>query len=420
MKNPLRFSVLMCLLVFGSFFAAVAAHAQTFTVLYSFKGAPDGGQPFGGLLRDGAGNLYGTTGYGGGPAKCGGSGCGVVFKLSSVGTEIVLYDFTSKLSGSGPDAGLTSDPQGNFYGTTNVGGDFSCPDGFGCGTVFELSASGVYTVLHTFRGGNADGARPLSPLVRDSAGNLYGTTWEGGSKGCGGVGCGTVFKLDTSGAETILHVFTGGTDGAAPYAGVILDSRGNLYGTTQLGGNTQGPCAAIGCGVVFEIDAAGAETILYRFTGHADGYEPVCTLLNSGGFLYGTTGGGGDLTCGSAGCGVVFKLDLTGKETVLHTFEGGVADGDNPIAGVVRDSAGNLYGTTYDGGADNVGTVYKLDTAGNLTLLHSFTNGSDGSFPHAGLILDPAGNLYGTAWSGGSFFTCSYGEGCGVVFKITP
>lgn len=382
MKVPSREYVFAGLLAIAFFCAAFAAEAQTFSVLYSFKGKPDGGQPSGGLLQDPAGNLYGSTNYGGGPYQCGGSGCGVVYKVTSAGSESILYDFTPGLSGAGPVGSLIHDPQGNLYGMTDVGGDLHCPDGYGCGTVFELSASGVYTVLHTFTGGTSDGARPLASLVRDSAGNLYGTTWEGGSKGCGQVGCGTVFKLDPSGTETILHVFTGGTDGAAPYAGVTLDAKGNIYGTTQQGGSTRGPCSAFGCGVVFEIDAAGAETILYRFTGGADGSQPGCALFDAGGSLYGTTGLGGDLTCDPPnGCGVVFKLNLSGKETVLHNFEGGAADGYDPYSGVIRDSAGNLYGTTYRGGADNVGTVYKLDTEGNLTLLHSFTNGSDGSYP---------------------------------------
>lgn len=411
MKNPTRYSLFAYLIAVTFLLAAIATQAQTFTVLYTFKGGQDGANPFGGLLRDGAGSLFGTT-QNGGTHTCLGPGCGVVFKLSSSGSESVLFSFTGASSGAGPFAGMIADSQGNLYGTTDVGGGHGCSSTRGCGTVFKLTSSGSYTLLHGFQGGS-DGIQPMDPLVRDSAGNLYGTTHEGGSSNCEGYpGCGIVFKLDPFGAETILHVFAGGTDGALPYSGVVRDSLGNLYGATLLGGPFNN-------GTVFKIDPSGVESVLYSFTGGADGGLPYQALLDSHGNLYGTTSNGGDLSCVSYGCGVVFKVNPSGSETVLHTFQGGASDGSDPVAGVLRDAEGNLYGTTERGGANGLGTVYKLDTAGNLTLLHSFTGGSDGWNPYAGLIRDSAGNLYGVTAFGGDLSKCD-GEGCGVVFKITP
>ena len=210
-----------------------------------------------------------------------------------------------------------------------------------------------------------------------------------------------MYKLEPSGQETVLYSFTGGADGSGP-SGVVRDAEGNLYGTTWQGG-------AAKAGVVFRVDPAGNEAVLYTFTGHADGAFPLGGVIrDSAGNLYGTTSGGGT----AAHAGVVYKLDAAGNYTVLYSFTGG-DDGDSPQSGVTRDSAGNLYGTTYRGGAAGAGVVYKLDTAGNETVLHSFTGGADGSTPYAGVILDSAGNLYGTTFYGGKYSG-------GVVFKLTP
>jgi uncharacterized repeat protein (TIGR03803 family) len=364
--------------------ATPAAQAQTYTLLHRFRVSPtDGANPHAGLIGDPAGNLYGTTDYGGA------FGFGVVFKLDKTG-ETVLYSFTGGADGGNPLAGLIRDAAGNLYGTTSYGG------ASGWGVVFKLDTTGAETVLDTFTP-RADGVYPDAGLIGDSAGNLYGTTYDGGASN-GGV----VFKLDTTRAETVLYSFTGGADGGHPEAGLIRDPAGNLYGATRWGG-------AFGCGVVFKLDTAGTETVLYSFTGRADGAYPVAGLIqDSAGNLYGTTYEGG-----ASGLGVVFKLDTTGTETVLHTFTGGT-DGANPWAGLVRDLAGNLYGTTYDGGASNGGVVFKLDTTGTETVLHTFTGGAaDGQYPYAGLIRDPAGNLYGTTYRGGF-------AGQGVVFKIQP
>jgi uncharacterized repeat protein (TIGR03803 family) len=239
------------------------------------------------------------------------------------------------------------------------------------------------------------------PLVRDRAGNLYGTTQSGGDLQCIPLeqsqrGCGTVYKLTPGGRETILHSFTGApTDGASPFAGVTLDSQGNLYGTTRIGGTE---CPGSGCGTVYKISPSGAETVLHSFTGGADGSVPlnVTLVMDSAGNLYGTTPGGGDPKCN---CGVVFKIDRTGAETVLYTFTG--ADGEGPAGGVVRDAQGNLYGATGFGGSSNCGVVYKVDPAGVETVLHDFACNETGGGVSR-LILDPAGNLYGTTLYGGS------------------
>jgi uncharacterized repeat protein (TIGR03803 family) len=387
------------------------AQAPTFTVLYSFTGSPDGNGPYlAALILDKAGNLYGTTNAGGtGTCSLGrigpSPGCGTVFKLDTAGNETVLHSFTGS-DGSGPAASLIMDTAGNLYGTTSTGGAFNS------GTVFKLDPSGRETVLHSFTG--PDGGGPDAGLIMDNAGNLYGTTSGGGSAGVG-----TVFKIDTSGNETVLYSFKGGTDGARPEAGLIMDQAGNLYGTTLAGGT--GTCSYLssGCGTIFKLDTSGKETVLQSFTGSpVDGANPFAALtLNGAGNLYGTTLAGGPGTCNfspTPGCGTVFKLDASGNETVLHSFTG--IDGGGPLgAALIMDTAGNLYGTTFAGG-NGPGTVFKLDTSGSETVLHNFTI-ADGSAPAASLIMDTAGNLYGTTIGGGPSSNCP--GGCGTVFKLT-
>ena len=372
------------------------AHADaTFTLVYSFKNRPDGSGPYAGLIRDGAGNFYGTTESGGVAAY------GTVFKLDATGTETVLYSFAGGADGSTPLGDLIRDAVGNFYDTTSQGGGTGCAS-YGCGTVFKLDTTGTETVLYRFTGG-ADGRNPYAGLVRDPAGNLYGTTYYGGSSNNCYQGCGTVFKLDTTGAETVLHSFTGTPDGNWPLARLVRDASGNLYGTTHQGGASE-------WGTVFKVDTTGAETVLYSFTGGADGGEPDAGLIpDTAGNFYGTTRYGGGGGC-QDGCGTVFKLDTTGAETVLYRFQGN-PEGGSPVASLIRDAAGNLYGTTYYGGHLNKGTVFKLDPTGKETVLHLFTRAADGQNPHAGLVRDSNGNLYGTTLSGG--------VGAGTVFKIS-
>jgi len=356
------------------------------TVLHSFSGE-DGVEPYGGLIGDGEGNLYGTTFYGGT------SNNGVVYKLDAKGNETVLYNFTGGADGGEPQVGVIRDAEGNLYGTTLVGGTGDCP--FGCGVVFKLNASGQQSVLHTFTGG-ADGANGYADpgLIRDAEGNLYGATSNGGGPASAGV----VFELDPAGQESVLYTFPGGSDGANPHSGVTGDGKGNLFGTTYSGG----PASA---GVVYQVDAMGHETVLYRFTGGADGKNPTAGVIpDSAGNLYGTT------VYGGIGYGVVYRVNAAGNETVLHAFTGG-ADGAYPYAGVIRDSEGNLYGTASAGGQANAGVVYKVDPAGDETVLYFFTGGPDGSGPQAGVIRDMAGNLYGTTVYGGA-------SGDGVVYEL--
>jgi uncharacterized repeat protein (TIGR03803 family) len=393
--------------------AAQSALAQTFTALYSFTGMPDGADPAASLVRDAAGNLYGTTFHGGtrGGMGCIG-GCGTVFKVSKTGKETVLYRFNGTGDGSNPLASLVRDAAGNLYSTA-AGGK---------GTVFEVDTTGKEKVLHRFKGGSNDGTYPEAGVLRDDKGTLYGTTTRGGTgAGCEPQGgCGLVFQLTKGGKVTPLHNFNGtGVDGTSPAGNLVRDAAWNLYGTTVFGGGTG--CTGQGCGTVFKVSRTGNETVLYRFTGQPDGELPNGDLVrDSAGNLYGTTRQGG-LGAGSGcpanlGCGTVFKLDTTGKETVLYRFcpGQGCTDGFYPNAGLVRDAAGNLYGTTSSGGVgyNAIGMVFKVDTSGQETVLYTF-HGTDGGEPLAGLVMDSNGNLYGTASLGGA-------GGAGVVFKITP
>ena len=277
----------------GTVFTVEKAGRQT--VLYGFTGGADGGTPEAGLVEDSEGNLYGTTVFGGA------FGQGVVFKLDTVGKESVLHSFKGVGDGTNTLASLIRDAAGNLYGTASGGGSFQGPcAGSGCGTVFNLTPNGKLKVLHTFTGGS-DGAGPLG-LVRDAAGNLFGTASGGGDPDCtvGGVpGCGAVFKLDAKDKLTVLHTFTGGFDGGSPSTGLAQDAAGNLYGTTAAGG-------ASGKGVVFKLDATGKLTVLHAFTGGSDGGNPDSVVLDGVGNLYGTAATGG--RCKDQGCGVVFKI----------------------------------------------------------------------------------------------------------------
>jgi uncharacterized repeat protein (TIGR03803 family) len=398
-------------LAFGLVFLAAlvvtpSASAQTYSILHSFKGGTDGSNPKGDLLRDAAGNIYGTT-------VSGGKNFGVVFKLSATGTETILYTFKGGADGGSPQAGLIRDASGNFYGTTYSGG------ASGKGVAFKLTGH-TETVLHSF--GGADGASPMAALVRDKAGNLYGTTFYGGTASCS---CGTVFKIDPTGKESVLYSFTGSTDGKFPTGRLFLDAAGNLYGTASEGGFVNCDNGTDGCGVVFKVDPSGNESVLYTFNGDyltkEDGGAPLGGLVrDSVGNFYGATFFAGDPSRACAlnhGCGVVFKLNQSGSESALYTFTAGT-DGANPAAGLVRDPAtGNLYGTTKIGGQGSgftgYGTVFKVDSTGAATILYAFQGTGDGAGPVAGMVMDSAGNLYGTTAFDGAF-------GKGLVFKLVP
>jgi uncharacterized repeat protein (TIGR03803 family) len=379
---------------------AMNAQTPTFTVLHTFTGPTgDGANPAGALIMDAGGNLYGTTAFGGLTNCAAGDGCGTVFKLDRAGNETILHEFSGP-DGAFPAAGLLMDPAGNLYGTTVNGGSAGVCRNFGCGTVFKLDPAGNLTVIHAFTGGS-DGGNPTAAVITDGNGNLYGTTGFGGA-----FGFGAVFKIDSAGNETVLHSFDR-TDGRDPLAALIMDAGGNLYGTTFLGGT-------FGVGVVFKLDPSGNLTLLHIFTDQSDGGNSAASLImDTAGNLYGTT------ESGDGFAGNVFKLDpATGTFTVLHTFTGGSDGGaavftDIPAAGLLMDAAGNLYGAVSAGGDLNFGTVFKIDTANNFSVLHSFTGGSNGSGPLASLIMDAAGNLYGTA---SSFVVPD--TGLGAVFTI--
>jgi uncharacterized repeat protein (TIGR03803 family) len=327
-----------------------AAHAQTFTLLHAFSGT-DGDVPESVLTRDTAGNLYGTASSGGDTSKCQGKGCGTVFRVNPVSGRItVLHVFGEGNDGTFPYiTGVVLDTAGNLYGATSFGGSG------GYGVIYKIDSNRKETILHNFPSGTGDGEAPQEGmLVRDPSGNIYGTTLQGGGTGCRGFGCGTVFRLDSTGHERQLafNEFEWG-----PTA-LLLDSRSRqFYGTTVLSGGNG--CGGFGCGTVFTVKN-GQLSLLYSFQGAPDGNEPTGTLtLDRSGNIYGTTVMGGNSgACPSAGCGIVFRVDSSGNEKVLHTFSGG--DGASPAGGLVFDTQGNLYGTTQGGGARGAGTIFKF------------------------------------------------------------
>ncbi|MFL6688673.1 MAG: choice-of-anchor tandem repeat GloVer-containing protein [Alphaproteobacteria bacterium] len=367
----------------GEASSARHAPASNLVALYTFQGGSDGARPYGALVRDKAGNLYGTTNEGGGACNC-----GTVFKLTPDGQETILHAFTAGNDGAHPFAGLVRDSHGNFYGTTPEGG------AHGSGAVFKVSAKGKESIVYSFSGG-ADGAQPYGALILGADGSLYGTTQHGGAHNSG-----TVFKLDFAGKETVLYTFSGGTDGNTPMAELVRDDAGNLYSTTAYGGMSK-------AGVVFKLDPAGNETVLHSFRNEKDGAFPESGLiLDKVGNLYGTA-----FLAGPYGSGNVFKITVSGKEKVLHLFSM-PTDGNGPMARLVKAGDGTLYGTTYYGGISNSGSVFKLEPDGTETVLHSFTMAEDGAYPYAGLIRDKQGNFYGTTEAGGE-------PRLGVVFKIS-
>jgi uncharacterized repeat protein (TIGR03803 family) len=374
---------------------AALAPAQTFTTLYSFPNGSDGGLPYAGLTTDPAGNLYGTTYY---PGVLGG---GVVFKVDTAGTESVLYSFCMQeycADGAGPVAPVVRDKAGNIYGTTYFGGGSGgCSGNNYCGTVFKIDTAGKETVLHSFD--YSGGCHPSQGLVMDKSGTLFGTT--------SGYDCstyGNIFKLDGAESFIILHSFAGPpSDGAYPnYGNLAMDKSGNLYGLTAEGG-------ADNWGALYELSKSGTFTLLHSFIpGTSDGCDPEGSVVrDNAGNLYGTTNG-----CGSTGNGTIWKVSNKGKETILHNFAGGSSDGCYPYGGVARDTKGNLYGVTYACGANGYGALYKLSTSGRLTLLHSFDY-SDGILPIGEVLRNGKGTLYGTTYMGGTY-------GYGTVWSYVP
>jgi uncharacterized repeat protein (TIGR03803 family) len=412
------FAALLAATIVGLGFArpAAAADSPKFSEkdLYSFCSQAlclDGKDPWANLI-DVEGTLYGTTAFGGNYVY------GTVFAIDrKTGAETVIYSFCSEaikydcLDGSLPQSGLIV-VKGKLYGTTSQGGDTGC-SGNGCGTVFSVDPStGTETVLHNFGGGRKDGSYPYAGLI-EMNGKLYGTTFDGG-EGCKGEkGCGTVFKINlNTGKEKVLYSFCtqrNCADGADPYAGLI-DVNGILYGTTFYGGLAGCPD---GCGTVFSIDPdTGVESVLHAFTGGTDGATPQSGLIDVNGVLYGTTENGGGSACSGRGCGTVFSIDPgTGAETVIHSFIG--SDGAAPEAALTYVN-GMLYGTTVIGGGGGCGTgcgsVFSVDpNTGEENVVYAF-RGTDSVFPQGSLIA-VKGALYGTTQWGGK-------NGSGTVFKV--
>lgn len=443
----------LTLVVMPALFSLPASAEWREKVLYSFQGGTDGSLPAGGVIFDKAGNLYGET-IEGGSTNCPPGWCGTIYQLTppaqkgAAWTETVLYVFKghNQNDGSSPSGGLIADSVGNFYGVTGYGGSGPCVlfgTATGCGTVFQLSPpktkGGKWTekILYNFKGGN-DGDLPTGPLVFDRAGNLYGATEFGGGKGttCDvfyGGNCGTVFKLNppkTKGGkwtEKVLHSFAGGTDGAVPNGGLMLDSNGAVYGTSAYGGNQAcNSDVGVGCGIAFKLASpkttgrGWAEEALHIFTGGSDGAGPNASLVfDAHGSLYGTAGGGGKMQNG-----VVFRLQAgrSGRwnETVLYAF----GDGNAPCcpgAGLTYDSSGNLYGVSLAGRYFR-GTTFRLAPPSRghgwiFSVLNSFKGTPDGNHPIANLVHSEQ-SLYSTTLWGGTGQACQ--GGCGTVFETDP
>jgi uncharacterized repeat protein (TIGR03803 family) len=458
MKPPkcLHCAALLLLAIFA--LGPVAEAGWKEKVLYSFQGGTDGSTPAGGVVFDAAGNLYGTTQQGGGTNCAPISFCGTVFQLTKKGgswTEAVLHVFagvTGNSDGATPAGGLIIDAAGNLYGTTAYGGSGGCVlvgiKG-GCGTVYELSPPKVkggkwaYAILYSFQSGK-DGYFPWGDLVFDAAGNLYGATQFGGGFGsCDSPFyqfCGTVFELSPpkikggKWKEKVLYSFKSGNDGANPNGGLVFDSKGLIYGTTLSGGDHGCKSdSGIGCGTTFALKppaktgGAWTEKVIFRFKGNpGDGAAPRAgPVFDRQGSLYGTTAGGGSPT----GDGTVFRLKPPAKsgepwrETLLHTFGFGNAP-DFPIAGLVFSGTNYLIGAASGGGAFGDGAVFRLTQKPNhiwaFGVLHSFTGTPDGSYPAARGTFDKSGNLYSTTQqSGYTGGTCG-NQGCGTVFIVAP
>jgi uncharacterized repeat protein (TIGR03803 family) len=414
---------------------AIASPAQTYTTLFSFDGT-DGNGSLAGLVQATNGDLYGTTISGGdATAACNflATGCGTIFKITPNGTLTTLYKFCAEsgcLDGASPAGGLAQATNGDFYGTTSGGGANSnplCVAAYllevGCGTIFKITPGGTLTTLYSFcaQSGCTDGADPIGGLVQAANGDLYGTTIAGGANTSpSGNGGGTVFKITPGGLLTTLYSFcaqSGCADGGTPMAGLIQAANGDLYGTTAEGG-ANGPYD----GTIFKITPSGTLTTLYSFcaqSGCADGDFPLAGLVQgTNGDLYGTTFGGG-ANCAPNGCGTVFKITPSGSLTTLYSFcsQSDCTDGSSPEAGLVQATDGDLYGTTsFNGDTYNGGTIFKITPSGTLTTLYSFCQSvnpcTSGEYPQAALVQDTSGNLYGTTSFGGTGYA-------GTIFSLS-
>jgi uncharacterized repeat protein (TIGR03803 family) len=419
MRQPAASFTTLLATIFVSLTFGLPVHGQTLNVLRNWGVARgDGNIPYSSLIADASGNLYGTT------LEGGTSNFGTVYRLTPDGSggwqNTVLYSFTGGADGGSPHSPLFRDGAGNLYGSTINGGLASkncnnTAQGTGCGVIFKLTPSTqapwTETVLYSFTGGD-DGGNPYAGLVHDSAGNLYGTATTAGSSGHG-----TVYRLTKTSngwQQTVLHSFAGGADGSTPYAPVIFDARGNLYGTTYVGGST-------GLGIVYRLTPKQSgfwtESILHTFKGAGDGAQTFAgVVLDKNGNVFGTTLNGGKFNYGT-----VFELNAAHAfaGSVLHSFNLDLKDGTFPN-GVIFDRAGNLWGTTQGAGQnDGNGTIFKLTpVAGGWTetVMFTFQGSKDGTYPDDGLFMDAEGNFYGTTIWGGTLGPTNGG----VTFEFVP
>jgi uncharacterized repeat protein (TIGR03803 family) len=383
------------------------ATSAQYKLLHAFKGTPDGASPLAGLVVF-KGKLYGTTLNGSQnycSASCGGNhcylGCGTVFSITDAGKERIVYNFKGDFNNAGDGAW----PYATLIA---LNGTFYGTTGGGGtafdGSVFSATKSGKEKVLYSFTGGN-DGSDPEANLI-NVKGTLYGTTVYGGSTNCNGSGCGTVYKITTAGKEGVLYAFTGGNDGYRVFAPLTY-WKGNFYGATLQGGGTG--CGGDGCGTIFEMSLSGKETVIYRFAGTPAGAFPN-GLTAVKGVLYGTTEGGG-----AENSGTFFSITPKGAFTALYSFLD-IPDGNLPGATLLY-ANGEFYGTTVGGGTSGNGTVFQINSAGGESVLYSFLGGSDGADPQAP-VIEKGRTLYSTTYKGGGAGCGGYG--CGTVFSVTP
>lgn len=407
----LRAALLLMLLVAA---ATVSSPAQTFKILHSFCSASSGGyctdgqNPNTALVQGVNGDLYGTTFYGG-PGNY-----GTIFRIASGGGKLTtIYNFCSLAScadGTQPEGGLLLAPNGNFYGVTNTGG------AYGYGTVFEITAAGKLTTLHSFN--QTDGAYPEAGLILATNGNFYGTTYVGGAESAG-----TAFEITPSGTFTSLHSFCGlgntCSEGDGLSSGLTQATDGNFYGTAY-GGGPEGGCSPYsGGGTFFQLTPSGTVTSLFMFCQPEGFYPNSAPVQVASGNFYGTTSaGGGGINMGS---GTVYEMTPTGANTSLYTFclQTACADGKDPQT-LILATDGNFYGVTYNGGVNSAaGTIFKITPAGQLTTLHTFPGTSTaGANPTGALLLHTNGSFYGTTWSGGK--NGSYGTFFSLATGLAP
>lgn len=410
----------MLALALGAALASISpARTQTLTfgLLHTFTAPPDGSNPVAGLYRDAQGNLFGTTDWGGTVGCDENAGCGSVFEIDKNGQYSVLYRFRSGADGSNPVSAVTEDAAGNFYGTTEGG------DG-GASTLFKLTQAGQKTTLFTFST-FADGAQPNSTPVLDAAGNIYGATPNGGDVNCGsnGSGCGVIYEMSASGKFSTLYTFRSNAE-SSPITGVVTDAKGSLYGATFFGGDRRCYFGS-GCGSIFKLEKNGKFKVLHRFGKFKEGWFPGALTLHQAGNLYGTTSGGGYRNCvpsnpDNNGCGTIFKIDTAGKFSVLFTFTPAVIRTTPGYNALSLDTDGNIYGSAMYNGVNNTGFVFKLGTTGSFTDLFDFPAPGENGYVANNVIMDNQGDFYGTMAVGGEPDCGNLGEGCGTLFELTP